>query len=174
MKTWAQVLKDAHVMIGAQLAALEKGERAPYCYIYGGDGTIMTEKKIRALVKKYGKVHFDEMFKRTGKTVDDLVAHCVDKYGLDCSEFVCRVTGAPHDMNSAALIAACDLVTYPAAGVAGSVVWKNGHVGLDLGAGIVAEFCEEFTDIKMGLLKDRGFVKSGQLPWVDYRGASNM
>ena len=174
MQTWAVTLKNALTMAGAQLAALEAGERAPYCYIYGGNGSVMTEKKIRALVKKYNSAHFEDMFKRTGKTIDDLIEHCTGKMGMDCSEFLWIVTGGPYDMTSVALKDSCTLLVPPANGVAGSLLWKPGHVALDIGAGKAAEFVEEFQDLQITTIKDRGFEKSGQLPWVDYRGASNM
>lgn len=174
MQTWAETIRNALQMSGAQLAALTAGDTAPYCYIYGGNGEVMTEKRVRALVKRYAKVHFDDLFKRTGKTVDELVQYCDGKRGLDCSGFLCLVTGAPQDMNSTGLINACRLRTAPAAGVAGSVLHKPGHVALDLGAGMCAEFCEEWKDLQINRIKDRGFTQSGQLPWVDYRGSSNM
>ena len=174
MQTWAESVRNALTMAGAQLRALTAGEDAPYCYIYGGTGEILTEKSIRALVKRYGKVHFDKMFKETGKTIDDLIAHCAGKRGLDCSEFVWRVTGGKQDMNSTSLINSCHLIVPPASGVEGSVLYKPGHVALDLGGGMCAEMCGEFRDLEINRIKDRGFTKSGQLPWVDYRGASNM
>ena len=174
MQTWAKNVKNALQMAGAQLAALTAGDTAPYCYIYGGNGEVMTEKRVRALVKRYAKPHFDDLFKRTGKTVDDLVQYCDGKRGLDCSGFICLVTGAQQDLNSYGLINACKMRVQPSAGVAGSVLFKPGHVALDLGAGMCAEFVEEFKDMQINRIAERGFTISGQLPWIDYRGASNM
>lgn len=172
MKTWSEVVRDALVMASAQLHAAEAGELLPYCYIYGGNGDVLTEKKIKSLVKTY-KSHFDKLFKDTGKTVQDLIDHCKDKRGLDCSEFLWRVTGGPYDMNSTTLFNQCKLTVEPKAGVTASILWKPGHVGLDLGSGMVMEFVGEFRDIQINRIKDRDFIRSGQLPWVDYRGASN-
>lgn len=173
MKKWSHCIRDALTMAGAQLEAYTAGNRPPYCYIYGGNGDPLTEKQIKKLVKTY-KTHFDTLFKATGKTQQDLINHCLEKHGLDCSEFVWRVTGANTDMNSSALINACKLKTSPEAGVAGSVLWKPGHVALDIGNGKCIEFVNEFQDIQINTIKDRGFQLSGQLPWVDYRGASNL
>ena len=173
MKTWSQVVRQALTMAGAQMIAGEHDNNMPYCYIYGGNGELLDEKRIKQLVKTY-KLHFNQLFKSTGTTVEDLIRHCSGKYGFDCSGFLCFVTGAPHDMNSGSLINSCSLIVPPASGVAGSVLWKDGHVALDIGTGKCMEFVNEYQDVEINDISKRGFTRSGQLPWVDYRGASNM
>lgn len=166
----ALAVQRALDMVGKQMQAIEKGEPAPYAYLYGGDGRVADEKYVRALVKQYGKAHYTALFKRTGKTLDDLIKHVVGKEVYDCSQGIVYWTQAPQDMNSAALIDSCSLQVPPVNGLAGSVLWKPGHVALDVGAGMCVDFCEEFVDLRMYRLRLGLFEKSGQLPWVDYRG----
>ena len=166
----ALAIRKALDMAGEQLRAIETGERAPYAYLYGGDGRVADAKYVRSLVKQYGKAHFNALFKRTGKTVDDLIQHVEGKNVFDCSQAVVYWTDAPQDMNSTALINSCALIVPPANGLAGSVLWKPGHVALDVSCGMCVDFGEEFIDMRMYQLRKGLFEKSGQLPWVDYRG----
>lgn len=174
MVTWAKVLANIHDMVGAQLKALQEGRPAPYAYLYGGDGRKATAAYVRSLVKQYGSAHYDALFARTGKTVDDLIAHVKGKNVFDCSQVILKVSEHDTDMTSTGLINQCKVKMDPKNGLAGSLLWKPGHVGLDIGGGRVFDMPEEFQDLRITRMQEVQWQTSGQLPWINYAGSSNM
>lgn len=174
MVTWANVLANIDDMWGAQLKALQQGKPAPYAYLYGGDGRKATAAYVRSLVKQYGPAHYNALFERTGKTVEDLIAHVKGKNVFDCSQVVLYVTEHDTDMTSTGLINQCKVQMSPKDGLAGSLLWKPGHVGIDLGGGRVFDMPGEFEDLRETKMYEAQWQKSGQLPWVNYAGSSNM
>lgn len=58
-----------------------------------------------------------------------------------------------------------------AAGVAGSVLWKKGHVGLDIGYGYEIEIGGYGGTLNLYNINERGFTSSHLITEVDYTGA---
>ena len=58
-----------------------------------------------------------------------------------------------------------------AAGVAGSALWKKGHVGLDMGYGYLLEIGHYGGTIELNKISNRDFTSSHLITDVDYNGA---
>lgn len=58
-----------------------------------------------------------------------------------------------------------------AAGCAGSVLWKSGHVGLDIGYGALIEIGTWNDTIQLNLISERTFTSSHKIKGVDYTGS---
>ena len=138
-----------------------------YRYLYGSDGQIATDELVDKLWNLYPQ-HYDAL----GCTRQELKDHVRGKTCFDCSAFINYVTSADKDYYSGSLWAACKKRTTPRDGVAGSLLYKPGHVGLDIGYGLCLEFVSEFKDFQLNYIVGRGFSGSGELPWVDYGGSS--
>lgn len=57
-------------------------------------------------------------------------------------------------------------------GVAGSVLWKKGHVGIDIGYGMVIEIGRWNHSIELHNIYERNFTSSHLIPEVDYTGSN--
>lgn len=57
-------------------------------------------------------------------------------------------------------------------GVAGSVLYKPGHVGIDIGYGMCVEIGQYNDTIQLNNIYDRSFKSSHLIPEVDYTGAN--
>ena len=154
--------------------------RDDFAYLYGGNGEYLAtrgaaENMVRKMWNAYPD-HFRKYVTDTGHTIEELVDHVLYKRVADCSGAVCWLTqgkawgslSVKLDMNSSRLISVCEEITTPAKGVCGSLLWRPGHVALDVGGGAFVEFAAEFADVRLRPIKDGGFQQSGQLPWVDY------
>lgn len=154
--------------------------RDGFAYLYGGNGEyIRTKDEATAIVNKMWGLyasHFQASVIKTGHSKDELIEHIVGKRVLDCSALVCYVSQATdwtklkvtYDLNSSGLITASHDITTPKDGIVGGVLWKSGHVGIDVGGDGFVEAANEFVDIRMRKISEAGFTKSGRLPWVAY------
>lgn len=166
MISYLDVLKEADQLIGIQLRTLTEEGRPYVAYLYGGDGRRATDAYIRSLAALY-PAHYK------GIDLDKLVRHAKGAMAFDCSQLIVAFTNAPSDMSSGTLLGRCKERTTPAEGVEGSLLWKPGHVALDIGKGYCLEMVNEFKDLQVNKISGRGFMVSGRLPWVDYTGASS-
>lgn len=148
-------------------ALIMYSDRDKYRYMFGADGEIMTDERVDYLWDRYS-YHYDAL----GCTRQALKEYVRGKRCFDCSSFINYVTGADKDYYSATLWAHCSHKTTPRAGVAGSLLYKPGHVALDIGYGLCLEFVNEFKDFQLNYITGRGFDGSGQLEWLEYAGAS--
>jgi len=160
-KTWDEVVKKAIEIY------LHKEE---YVYFYGAKGERMTDETMNALIEaepgffsKYSTSQI-RIFKDGAR----------GKIGLDCSGFVALCSGV--NTWSGGLIDAChDISSDVYQGVAGSLLWLPGHVGIDIGYGYGLDFprmgstCELFRHTE----GRRAWQKCGKLNAVDYEGADN-
>lgn len=154
--------------------------RDQFAYLYGGNGEyIKTKDEARAIVDRMWAAypsHFKKTVTATGHTKEQLIEHIVGKRVMDCSALVCYVSqgtdwgklSVKYDLNSSGLISVSHDVATPAKGVCGNVLWKSGHVGVDVGGGCFVEANSEFIDIRIMPISGSGFTKSGRLPWVNY------
>ncbi len=166
MITYLDMLKEADNLMSIQLRTLTEEGRPYVAYLFGGDGRVITEAYIRQLAAVYPS-HYKDI------DLEALVRHAKGAHALDCSQLIVGLSDAPSDMSSGTLIARCEYKTTPEKGVEGSLLWKPGHVGLDLGKGYCLEMVGEFRDLQINKISGRGFTRSGRLPWVDYTGASD-
>lgn len=157
--------------------------REAFAYLYGGNGEYLAtrgaaENLARKMMASY-PAHYQTYVVETGHTFQELVDHITHKRVADCSGAVCYLTqgrewGAltvRRDLSSSGLISVAEQITTPAKGVCGSVLWRPGHVAIDVGGGAFVEFAAEFADVRLRPIKDGNFTKSGRLPWVDYTAA---
>lgn len=171
-KKWYHVIRDALRMYA------HKGN---YAYLYGANGELGSRELVERLWSQYPD-HFRATVINQGKTKEDLIRHVTGRYCYDCSSFGCAVTQTetfPHctvtvDYSSSALHAKMNPRRTPVEGTAGSILWKPGHVALDIGHGMCIDFANEFIDMRLYDLSTGNFVCDGELPWVDYTGTSNL
>lgn len=179
MKPWYEVVKQArYIYIN----------RDKFAYLYGANGERPnTREEAEMLVSTLWNMyptHFNKSVIGAGHTKEELINHIIGKKCFDCSAFICAVTEdeehnftdivVQRDYNSTSLRNLFNKTTPLSQGVAGSVLWKNGHVALDTGNGIAIDFANEFIDVRAYHLTDMNFTVSGQLPWVDYTGSLNV
>lgn len=161
MKTWDEVVKKA---LDVYL------HRDKYAYFYGAKGQVMTENTMNALIAAepafFGKY--------TTAQLRQFKDFARGKIGYDCSGFVALCTGI--NTWSGGLWERCyDKTPDIYQGVAGSLLYMPGHVGLDIGYGFGLDFprmgstCELFRHLE----GTRGWTGCGKLEGVAYDGADN-
>lgn len=162
MKSWDQVIKEGLYML------MHADE---YAYFYGAKGQKLTESVMEALwnaepdyFKKYDEKQKKAIFKFSK-----------NKTGFDCSGFIGKLTGC--NTYSGAIWSRCSKKTADLfAGPAGSILWKPGHVALDIGYGFGMEMGAEMHTVELFRISEqRGrFQQTGQLvSYIDYTGATN-
>lgn len=158
MKKWDDVVKKALVMYV---------HRDQYAYLYGADGEIGSDALVDQKVAAYPSYF-------AGKNVAAIKEAVRGKTCYDCSGWIHTLFGAP-DKSSGAIISDCiDVSTDLVAGVAGSVLWKNGHVGLDIGYGFCLDIPTELQEIRLRKISECDWTKSGRWTnYCDYSGANN-
>lgn len=157
MISWITVVKNGLNML------VHSGE---YAYFYGAKG----EKLDRVTMERLYTAYPNRYSGWTNEDKERLFAYCEGKIGYDCSGFVGTLTG---DMTySGAQISHCLITTTPQGGVAGSILHKNGHVGVDIGYGYFLHMPAEFRTVEIGKISEYDWEKSGEHTYVDYTGAS--
>ena len=157
MISWITVVKNGLNML------VHSGE---YAYFYGAKG----ERLDRAAMDRLYNAYPGRYSGWTSEDKERLFAYCEGKIGYDCSGFVGVLTG---DMSySGGQIGHCLITTTPLGGVAGSILYKNGHVGIDIGYGYFLHMPAEFKSIEIGKISEYDWEKSGEHQSVDYTGAS--
>ena len=180
MKKWYHVVRDARLIYL---------NRDRFAYLYGANGERpSTYGAAKALVDALWSAypdHFEQWVIGQGKTRNQLIYHIIGKICYDCSSFVCAVTQSEADIydlkvktdySSTSLHKLATDKTTPAAGLWGNVLWKQGHVAIDVGNGLAIDFGAEFADCREYRLSDpesTKFTDSGSLPWVDYTNGIN-
>ena len=138
-----------------------------YIYFYGAKGELLTEPVMNQLIEAYpefyGKFSLAELeeIKRVSR----------GKIGVDCSGFITLISGIYG--SSAMLWDKCVDKTTPKEGKAGYMLYKKGHVGIDIGYGYLMEIGTIKETFTISKISDRDFTGSGALPNYDYRKAVN-
>ena len=162
MRTWDQVIKDALYY------HLHKDD---YAYFYGAKGEKLTDSVMDYLIAaepEYWKRYDEATMKKIRK-------YSKNKIGFDCSGFIARVTGC--NAWSGSIWQRCthkstDMYSGPAA----SILWKEGHVALDIGYGYFLHFPSELHSCELGRISETGdfFKGTGMLTsFINYEGATN-
>lgn len=146
-------------------------DRDKYCYFFGAKGDYMSDTKMEYLWRMY----YDTYFYKYKDRKKELFDFCRGKIGFDCSGFITKIFDLPIQ-NSTSLYENCPIKTSVVDGVHGSLLWKPGHVGIDVGYGRFIHIGSAFGSFEQGLNRDNpGFwQKSGQLKNVDYSRANNF
>ena len=142
--------------------------RDTIAYLYGGDGSICTETYWKRWIARYP----NRIPEAEQEKIHDFT---IGKRVYDCSQLVITCCGAP-DMTSKRIIDMCNPVTEDlAAGVEGSILWKPGHVGIDIGYGYAIDIPTEGQTVRIRPISVGGWKKSGQLwTYVNYMNARAM
>lgn len=159
-KTWDEVIKDA---LAYHL------HKENYAYFYGAKGQVLTDAVMEQLWQSE-----PDYFKRYSEGQKKMIFDWSrGRVGYDCSGFISAVTGCRS--YSGGILAQCrDIITDISAGVAGSILWLPGHVGLDIGYGYYLQTGKELESIEIGRIKEGAinWQKSGMLTgYIDYTGA---
>lgn len=144
------------------------GNRDSIAYLYGGDGRICTEEYWKKWLLKYPKRIPEEK----QEAIHDFT---IGKRVFDCSQLVVECCQCP-DMSSSTLIKRCNPVLEDLSlGPEASILWKTGHVGLDIGKGWALDIPTEGQSVRVRRISEGGWVKSGQLwVYVNYKNAIAM
>lgn len=172
MIRWEEVIKSALYCVGKQIQGLTDGTGPYLVYLYGANFEKADDALVDRLVQTY-PVHYKTVLEQKGKTLQQLKDHVRGRFAADCSGFICAITEAPVDMSSAGLWKRTLVRTTPVEGPEASLLYKEGHVGLDIGTGYLVEMTAEFEDLRVTKIRSRDFTGSGRLPWIDYNGATN-
>lgn len=183
MKTWYHFVRDLRLMY------LHKQD---FAYLYGANGEILKDydaayNMVKIQWETYPS-HFEKYVLQQGYKFEDLVEHLKGKKVFDCSSLVLAFAQCQgniydfyvkQDYSSAGIRDLMTDVTSVPDGLWGSVLWKPGHVGADVGNGLIIDACCEFVDMRQYLWYDdaglkTAFLDSGRLPWVSYEGGINL
>lgn len=161
MKTWDEIIKKALEMFL---------HSDTYAYFYGAKGQVLTDNLMEYLWNtepEYFKKYTDADKKR-------IFAYSRGKIGYDCSGFIGYLFG---DMTwSAGIWEHCyDKTDNVYEGVAGSVVYKPGHIGVDIGYGYYLHMPSEMHSVCLGRFKENtvDWKGSGKHRYIVYTGADN-
>ena len=143
--------------------------RDKYCYIYGAKGEHISSREIaEELINTYP----DYFEKYTDSQKEMIIADAVNKTAFDCSGFVCYCGKQP-EKNSKGIIDSCLPTTisdwgFDGHGTAGTVLWKEGHIGINRGDGTFIHMAKELGGIEVGKISEYDWTVCGKLPDVDY------
>ena len=117
-----------------------------YKYVFGAKGEVCSLERINQLIQSYWTTYFS---KHPG--YDDLARSKAGYPCTDCSGYVCICANIPHAGSSKLFTDATEkhalvLGDYSQIPV-GAGLWKNGHVGIYIGSGQVAEASSEAVDL---------------------------
>lgn len=162
MKTWDQVVKDALYYL------VHKDE---YAYFYGAKGQKLTDAEMDRLIAEE-----PEYWKRYDEaTIKKIKKFSKNRIGFDCSGYISKVTGC--NTYSGGIWSRCSKKTTNLyEGPAASILWKPGHVALDIGYGYFVHFPTELHSCEIGRISENldFFEGTGQLvTYINYDGATN-
>lgn len=135
-----------------------------YGYALGAQGERL--KDLSAKIQYYYKMTITEYARTYGYNPNTIM--------FDCSGFVNYCFGKSRDWSSRTyydMAKTCN--TKLNEGVAGSVLWKNGHVGIDIGHGYVLEFKNEGCHPSVSEISERDFLVTIKLEGYDYSNVNN-
>lgn len=159
MVTWDTVIKNAlYIYV----------HRNEWTYCLGGCGQLAESAEIKGLYEWYYHNGYKDVM---GMTYPQWLAINKGKRCLDCSGFISYCMGhTKHDLSS------WDYGAMPknfslASGVAGSALWKKGHVGLDFGYGYSLSFENFNRTCELKKISEYPWTSSHKIVGVDYTGA---
>lgn len=159
MKTWDRIIVKAYEMYV---------DRSQYAYFYGAKGEVLTENAMDYLIRAYPR-HFSQY---TAQQLRDIKKFSLGRIGYDCSGFITAVTGIQG--NSAMQFNTCvEVSDNLAAGPAGSLLWRPGHIGLDCGFGVFLHMPHEGDSIILGKINRYAWEKTGQSTEINMEGSDS-
>ena len=183
MKTWAHFVRDLRLMY------IHNND---FDYLYNTNGEILeTYDDAYKCVKTNWELypsHFEKYVTHQGYSFEDLVERVKGKKVFDCSSLVLAFSQCEgniydfyvkRDYSSSGIRDLLTDITDIPSGLWGSVLWKPGHVGIDVGNGLIIDDACEFVGIREFRFdaedgRKTAFQDSGRLPWIDYSGGINV
>lgn len=164
--------------------ALKIAENYKTLYVLGGIGSPLTDARKEQVIKNY---KYNE--KRSAK----IRAASKDTCAFDCVGLIKSILwgwngslnkahgGATYNSNNVpdvgadAMIKKCSNISTDFSNIkVGEMVWMSGHCGIYAGNGVVVESTPSWKDgVQKTTLKQRNWIKHGQLPWVTYPTVTN-
>lgn len=142
--------------------------RENYAYLMGCKGQVLQNRKQFDEIVSWSPDHFKRYSK---EQLDQIYKYCLGKICFDCSGFIYYLTG---DYNYSAIQwSHCTENKSLAEGVAASLLYKPGHIGIDIGYGNFMHFPIEMKTIEIGRIRDYSWTKSGLHKNIDYTGSTN-
>lgn len=158
---WDDAIKTA-------LDMLEHADK--YAYFYGAKGAELTDYVMNYLWNSE-PVYFSRYNEQQKKEIFD---YSRGKIGFDCSGFVGKCVD---DMTwSRGIWDHCyDKKVDVFQGVAGSIVYRTGHIGIDIGYGFYLNMGRELHSVELGRFKEHiiSWEGCGKHYNIDYTGANN-
>lgn len=142
--------------------------RFRYAYFYGAKGETLTDKRMTELIKTYPNYYG----RLSEQAIEEIKRYSRGKIGLDCSGFITAISGVTGD--SASLYKKTEDKTTPAKGKAGYLLFKKGHVGIDIGYGYCMHIGTAGATFEIASIKSVGWTDSGALPGYDYAEAKSF
>lgn len=144
-------------------------DRVNFAYIYGGKGEYISNE---SEVRKFFEMYPDYFSRYTDSQLNMIAADAVGKIIFDCSGMVCFCGNQP-ERNSKGIIDTCYPTTisdwgFDGHGTAGTVLWKEGHIGINRGDGTFIHMARELGGVEVGKISEYDWTVCGKLPDVDY------
>ena len=142
-------------------------ERDRYAYFYGAKGERLTEQTMNALIEAYP--NYWNRF--SIQAIEEIKRFSKNRIGYDCSGFITAVTGLAG--NSATQYSKTVNKSSVTDSKAGALLYKPGHIGLDLGYGYTIHIGSAGATFEIAKIQTVGFTKAGECPGYDYSEANN-
>lgn len=144
--------------------------RDEYTYCLGGNGELAESQRIKNLYEYY----YNNGYKDTmGKPYSEWLKENKGKKCFDCSGFLNYICGITEHSRSSWTYGGMSPNASLVDGVAGSTVWKRGHVGLDIGYGYFLHFPNFNRTCELGKILEYDWTRSVLIDDIDYNGANN-
>ena len=143
-------------------------DRHRYAYFYGAKGELLTDEKMTELINTYWKEYYNRY---TAKQLEEFKRFSLNKIGYDCSGLITALTGKQG--YSVKLYEDTIDKTTPENGKAGYLLYKRGHVGVDIGYGFSLSIGSMGSSIEIAKIQDVGYTNSGAFRDYDYNDANN-
>lgn len=158
MKQFFVILKKAYELFT---------KRDSIAYFYGAKGEKLTARRMDELIAAYPNYY--SQFPK--ESLDEVKRFSLNKTGYDCSGFLTAVTGISG--NSASLYAKTVNKTTVKNAKAGSMLYKVGHCGLDIGCGYCLHIGTLGRTIEFVQSSKVGWTNAGEFPGYDYYRSDN-
>lgn len=161
MKRWSDIISSA-------LGVLQHAEKYTYCL--GCTGQLAESD----FVKNQFTYYYEHGYKDAiGMNYEEWLDRNRGKYCFDCSGFIDALIEAAGHVYSSWNFGEMKAQASVQEGVAGSVLWKKGHVGLDIGYGWYLHFPYWNRSCELGYIPIANWEKSCLIDGVDYSGSNN-
>lgn len=138
-------------------------QRDAIAYMMGAKFNVLDEWTIDYLFNNE-KWYFDRY---TPEELQRIKDWSLGKIGTDCSGFVCKCVGCEM-INSATLWERCINKTDVKSCKAGSLLWRPGHIGIDIGYGQCMHIGKELETIRLERNDAFPWEGGGELDLLDY------